>query len=247
MGLKHESISDPALAKPHTAGARVTVLQQAEHARYGTISYEIRRLWTLHYAMAHSGYVSLRSHHERVLRLPVLNTNSRMISATEQPDLILMIYSAGTQMVLNTVLTMQHFCEEIERYLDVQLQETGTSGRIKEAFTLAGLQANSLREAGYSGFQEILERRDSVEHPKKSNVFNSDPLHWDQVPLNWFLTDRPLQTFTSWNEWFSRAVHAWKAHAVHTPRSVTVTVERGKMSTRQAKKPPKEPAGPDAP
>lgn len=239
MGLKHESVSDYGLAKELEAGTRVQILQKAEHARFGTITYEFRRLWILHRLMAQSGYKSLSDHHKRVLRLPLRDSNERLLSASDRPDLTFMIYAAGTQMTINVVLTMQHFCQEIEASMNVELRETGTSGRVKEAFTLAGLNAE-LTERGYSAIHEILERRDSVEHPKKMNVFNSHPQDWDRVPLSWFLTDRPLQTFISWDEWFGRAADRWLLHPVNAPKTLTFTVERGKKSTRQAKKPPKE-------
>lgn len=237
MGLKHESVSDPTLAKSHTAGTRVMRVQQAEHARFGTIAYELRPLWAMHHAMARSGYLLLRNHHEKVLRLAIQPSNDRLLAASDRPDLALMVYTAGTQAVLNVVLTMQHFCQEIEAHLNAQLQERGTAERIKEAFKLAELDA-SWRERGYSAFQEILERRDSIEHPKAANVSNSHPLEWDQVPLSWFLTDRVVQTFVSWDEWFVRMASQWQRHPIHAPQTVTLTVERGKRSTRQAKKPP---------
>jgi hypothetical protein len=214
-------------------------VQQAEHARFGTIAYEARPLWVMHHAMARSGYMLLCSHHERVLRLPIQSSNDRLLTAADKPDLTLMIYTAGTQIVINVVLTMQHFCHEIEARMNTGLQETGTSERIKEAFRLAGLGDN-LTERGYSALQEILERRDAVEHPKKANVYNSHPLEWDQVPMSWFLTDRVLRAFLSWDEWFVRAAGQWQLHPIHTPKTVTLTVERGERSTRPTKKPPRE-------
>jgi len=237
MGLKHQSVSDPSLGENHAAGTPILRIEQAEHARFGTIAYELRRLWTLHYIMARSGYIELRRHHEQVLRLPIGTSNSRLLAAKDRPDLTLMIYSAGTQMILNVVLTMQHLCHEIERGMDCQLQESGTSGRIKEAFKLAGLDA-ILAEPGYSAFQEILERRDAIEHPKRGNVSSSHPRDWDCVPLSWLLTDRAPKAFESWHEWFLRAVDQWRLHPVNAPKLLTLTVERGKKSTRQAKKPP---------
>jgi hypothetical protein len=239
MGLKHQTVSDPALAKSHVAGERVTRIQQAEHARFGTISYDLRRLWILHHQMARSGYITLCSHHERVLRLPIQSTNARHLADTDKPDLTLMVYAAGTQTVINVVLTMQHFCQEMEACLDAELQESGTSERIKEAFKLAGI-GDLLTERGYSALQEILERRDAVEHPKKANVFNSHPRDWDRVPLSWFLADRVLQAFVSWDELFTRARDQWMLHPVLAPKTLTFTVERGKKSARQAKKPLKE-------
>jgi hypothetical protein len=70
------------------------------------------------------------------------------------------------------------------------LRESGTSEHIKEAFRLAGLDSN-LTERGYAALQELLERRDAVEHPKKANVFNSHSRDWDRVPLSWSLTTSP--------------------------------------------------------
>jgi len=237
MGLKHQPAHDPSLAKEHAAGERVRVLLLAEHARLGTIAYEYRRLWQLHYMMAKSGYIGLCQNHERVLQLQIQPSNSRLLAADDRPDLSLMVYVTGTQMVLNTILTMQHFCQEIEAGVGHELEETGTGPRIKEAFGLAGLTAN-WSDPGYSAFREILERRDAVEHPKRDNTFNSHVRDWDRVPLSWFLTERAPNAFTSWNTWFDKAASEWNEHPANKPKMITVEVERGTKSTRQAKKPP---------
>jgi hypothetical protein len=240
MGRKHESVSDPALAKPHAAGTPIQVIQLAEHAQFGTIAHEVRRLWQLHYAMARSGYIELRQHHDRILHLPVEQHGGRTLGASDQPDLTLMVYAAGTQMVINTVLTMQHLCQEIEASLTTQLAGSTLAERIKEVIQLAGLSA-STTGPGYSALQEILERRDAIEHPKRQNVFNSHPNNWDRVPLNWFMTERPIKAFETWSEWFGQIIDEWKQHPVNQPRTLTLTVERGKKTTRQAKKPPRTP------
>jgi hypothetical protein len=241
MGLKHESVSDPSLAESHNANDHILLIQHAEHAQLGTISHEARRLWNLHYLMARSGYIQLRGHHERILRLPVLSSKERLITANDNPDLTLMVYVAGTQMVINSVLTMQHICQEIEAVLGIKLEGRTLGERIKEASEQAELGV-SVDESGYSGLREMLTRRDAVEHPKRSNVFNSHPNDWDQVPMNWFLTERAPKSFELWSSWFGNAVEAWKHHPIHEPKRLTLAVERGKKSTRQAKKPPRESA-----
>lgn len=185
MGLKHQSVSDPRLSHAHRAGTPIRILQRAEHAKFGTISYEIRRLWQFHYAMACGGYEGLRICHERVLRLPVLSSNDRLMAAGDRPDLTYMVYVVGTQMIVNTVLTMQHFCQEIEDRLDAKLERSTLGERVKEAFGNAGLTFR-VDERGYSALQEILERRDALEHPKRENVRNSYATDWDRVPSNWF-------------------------------------------------------------
>lgn len=239
VGIKSRSLSDPALAKAHQAGEAIQRIQHAEHARLGTISYEIRRLWELHYLTARSGCMSLRQLHERVLHLPVETSGSRMLAAADTPDLTLLIYVAGTQMVLNTMLTMQHFCHEIERVLGAEPQRSGTiSARIKDAFALAEIPV-SASSPGYSALQEIIERRDAVEHPRRDNVFSTDPTGWDNVPMGWFLSERALTSFERWRDWFADALEQWKQHPAMQPRAMTLQVTRGVRSARPAKKPPK--------
>lgn len=174
MGIKSESVSDTSLARPHAAGTKVRVLQHAEHRRFGSIAYERRRLWTLHHLMAVSGRRQLGQVHEAVLRCPVESSQARFLSADMRPDLTLHAYHAGTQMILNVVLTMQHFCEELERVLGLTLRGGSISARISEAFGGAGIQVGA-QEKGYAAFVEIVERRDAIEHPKKGNVHNSHP------------------------------------------------------------------------
>lgn len=223
----------------HKKGEHVIRLLHAEHAQFGSISYELRRLWQLHYRMARSGYIELCRHHNRVLRLPLQPSNDRLITADERPDLSLMVYAAGTQMAINTVLTMQHFCQEIEACVGIELQESAIGARIKEAFELAQFSA-TWQDAGYVALREIIERRRAIEHPKRENTTISHPNDWDLVPLSWFLTERAPKAFKLWDSWFAQIIEEWKRHPVNQPKTLTLTVERGKKSARQAKKPPRE-------
>src|ERR1035441_5705887 len=49
IGLKHQSVSDPTLAQAHKVATAIRLVDHAEHAQFGPISYERRRLWQLHY------------------------------------------------------------------------------------------------------------------------------------------------------------------------------------------------------
>lgn len=238
MGIKSKPVADPALARDHKAGASVIIVQQAEHTQLGTISYEVRMLWQLHIAMAFQGFEFLLSVHEQIARVPIDTANSRTLVARSDPDLAAMAYGAGVQMVLNVVLTMQHFCEEVERRLGAEQDRTGTVGeRIKRVFGLAGLAIDT---QGYSAFQEMVERRDAIEHPKRESVRNSHATDWDKVPIGWLLTERAPRAFERWEIWFRSAVEQWKRHPAMQPRPGTLTVTRGIRSDRQAKKPPRE-------
>jgi hypothetical protein len=215
------------------------MLQHAEHPQFGSISYEARRLWTLHGQIARSGYIQLRQHHERVLRVPLASSGDRMLMQRDTPDLTLLVYVAGTQMILNTVLTMQHFCQEIEHVTSAALRESDIGARTREAFCAAGLAVDTAQDPGYSALREIVEKRDAIEHPKRKNTFNSHPTEWDQVPLNWFLTERAPRAFERWSAWFVQAVEQWNQHPAMQPRMLTLTIgAHGVKSTRQAKKPP---------
>ena len=80
-----------------------------------------------------------------------------------------MVYNAGTQMIINTALTMQHFCQEIEAGLKFEFEGGMVGQRIREALQRASL-AVTTSDRGYSALREMLERRDAIEHPKRENV-----------------------------------------------------------------------------
>jgi hypothetical protein len=188
--------------------------------------------------MAHSGYIQLKRCHEAILHQPVTPNCDRYLSSGDRPDLTFAVYVAGTQMVLNVTLAMQHFCEEIERQFQAKPAGGEIGDRIREAFRLAGIDIAS-NGHGYSAFREILERRDAIEHPKAHNVRNSHPTDWDCVPLSWFLTERALSAFEQWSDWFSRAVESWQNYlTARGSITQTFTVIRGVKSARQYKKPP---------
>jgi hypothetical protein len=213
VGLKHRSAPDLQLAKDHETGKPIRLIQHAEHSRFGTITYEARRLWLLHYEVARSGYMQLRRLHEQVLRLPVASSGDRVVASSDSLDLTYLVYVAGTQMVINTVLTMQHFCQEIEAAFATKLNGSEIGDRTREALALAALDIDTAAHQGYSALREIIERRDAVEHPKRQNVFNPHLTEWDRVPLSWFLTERAPRSFERWREWFAEVVEQWKGHA----------------------------------
>jgi hypothetical protein len=196
--------ADPSLARAHEAGASVIHIQHAEHAHLGSIAYEVRTLWLLHIGMAMQGYGLLRYLHEQVVRVPVDAANTRTLTAKDNPDLAARVYGTGTQMVINTVLTMQHFCAEVERALGMSEQpRKGDLGdRMRRSFGMAGLPMDA---EGYSALQAMIELRDAIEHPRQENTRNSHPNNWDRVPMGWFLSERAPRAFERWEGWFRAA------------------------------------------
>jgi len=244
MGRKQQSTTDPALAKEHAAGTEVKFVQHAEHSQLGTISYELRRLWPIHFELARIGHRGLSAAHASILHLPVTPNADRFLSKEDRPDLAASAYCSGLQLLVNVVLTMQHFCNELEMSTKIDVGSGTLERRMKRAFSEAGIPFNP-SEPGYAGLREIIEQRDSMEHPKPETVRNSHPVNWDRVPLGWLLTERPLKAFTHWDGWFTQIADSWIEYLAAQPQvTYTVEVVRGVKSARQFKLPPKQPATP---
>lgn len=217
------------------------VIQHAIHKQMGTITHEHRNLWTLHYALAAGGYRQLCGLHELLLRREVTPNHDRMLSADDPHDLVPPIYYSGTQMVINVMLTMQHFCH----YLELAAENCEGEGedvrrRMDSSFKRLGLTLDET-QPGYQALMRMHKVRDAVEHPKQGNVFSAHPTDWDRVPLNWFLTEQPIKMFHEWDQWLGERLEEVRQYfAIRGPVVQTLTVVRGVRSDHQFKKPPQQ-------
>jgi hypothetical protein len=210
-------------------------VQLAGHTRFGTIAYTWPKHWAYHYDAATEAFNDLGKLHEELVRLPVGPDDMRTVSDIE---LLGRIYDAGVRLVVGVVLTVQHLCEEIERWT-----KTGPSGSTIED-RLAGPGVTDVvgtlkTQPGYAALHEIIERRDAVEHPREDNVYNGDDTGWDRVPLAWFISDRSLKAFETYQTWITESIEIWEEKKANWPQSPT-TLEvgvRGVRSTHQFKKP----------
>jgi hypothetical protein len=240
MGKDQKLRSDPARAREHAAGVPVNVIQILTHNQLGAIGYFLPRYWVFHAHMAEAAANQLVDLHRQLVRFPVNAMNA--IRSIEDMAYIETVYRAGTSMVINIVLALQHLCEEIERTLKIQLRESTLDGRLKEALGAAALAEPTTRP-GYAKFVELEAIRDAIEHPKGTNTYNPAPGQWDQVPLAWFLSERGPAAFGGCSQFVKSVADDWQRRAKELDAPAELTVERGVYSQRQFKKPPSEPAG----
>jgi hypothetical protein len=149
MGKDQKLRSDPARAREHAAGATVNVIQILTHNQLGAIGYFLPRYWVCHAHMAEDAANQLVKLHRQLARFPVNAMNA--IRSIEDMAYIEAVYRAGTGMVINIVLALQHLCEEIERTLKIQLRESTLDGRLKEALGAAAVAEPTTR----SGVRQV--------------------------------------------------------------------------------------------
>ena len=234
MGRKHRYTSDAALAKEHAGGTTVTVAQPSEHESLGSILIVWPRYWAFHYEDAKDGHQRLMAAHEDVLQVDPDASASRMVDI----DLGGRVYRAGVQMVLGSILAVQHLCEEVERVCKKQWSDGSTlTERLAHAGQVSRL-GNPKSLSGYEGFVELQRQRDAIEHPKHENTYNASG-DWDRVPIAWMVSERPRKAFDRFGEWFESLAELWLSRRDELARPGALDIElRGLRSDRQFKKPP---------
>lgn len=236
MGRNQKLKSDPARARAHEAGASVKVVQILAHSQLGALSYTWPRYWVFHAKAAEDAAEELIALHQQLAHFPVQELTS--LRSIDDMEYLETVYRAGTQMVVGAVLALQHLCEEIERTVQVQLQETTLDGRLREALKAAGMVPPAQR-SGHAKLVELEGIRDAIEHPKADNVYNGSPGQWDRVPLAWLLSERGLIAYTGYAIFLKSIVDDWEVRKKEFDRPGEVTVQRGIHSQLQYKKPPK--------
>ena len=236
MGRTTKLQGDPALAKPHAAGATIALLQTLTHDPFGAIGYSWSEFWLFEAQLADDSFDKLKALHQRVFELPLDASTMRSI---HDKELLKAIYAAGTDMVSHATRSVQHLAECMERVKGTTLRETNATGRIREAVALFGLDDHST-DPGYQGFVELLGIRDAVEHPTRERIFQGDPSQWDKVPLAWLISDRGLKAFERHSSWLHLLVDDWEAYCQANLQPKTLVIgSRGLKSIMPAKKPPK--------
>lgn len=237
MGKKVKLEGDPALAKPHAAGATVAPLQILTHDPYGAIGYSWSlEFWFFEIQLAEESFEKLKALHQRVYELQPGASATRSI---HDQELLKEIYAAGTDMVSHATRSVQHLAECMERTKGTTLSESTATGRIKQAAALFDLDDHST-EDGYQGFVELLGIRDAIEHPTLARVFTGHPSEWDKVPLAWLISDRGLKAFERFAYWFQSLTDDWHAYRQANSQPAQIPIlKRGVKSIGPVKKPPK--------
>lgn len=236
MGRNQKLKSDPSRGKEHQAGAPAQVVQVIAHNQLGAICYVWPRHWVFHARAAEQAANQLATLHQRLVQFPVHGESS--LRSVDDLEYIEAVYRAGTQMVVQAILTLQHLCEEIERTTHVELRGSSLDDRLREALAAANLTPPAQR-SGHAKFVELEGIRDAIEHPKQENVYNGDPGQWDRVPLAWLLSERGLLAFVGYADFTKSIVDDWEARKQELDMPGELTIERGIHSQLQFKKPPK--------
>lgn len=235
MTRKSRLSSDSSLARSHDDGAKVAVVQIAEHDILGTIAYRRPRHWVFHQKAALEACSDLRRLHGQVELLPLGENNMRSV---DDMEFIEEMYDATTRMIVSSVLTVQHFCEEVEHIAKVPRSDSTIQNRLKIALAGASIPRD-VESAGYSALGEILERRDALEHPRAETVYDGHDDLWHRVPLAWGFSDRSVKAFDAFDAWFDGVARAWEERRAELERPGMLEVTRGIRSDRPSKKPPK--------
>lgn len=103
MGKNQRLVPNPTLAKPHTDGATVAIVQTLVHAQLGAIGYLWPRFWTYHYELSYSNYEELAALHGRLTAFPVSVASMRAI---DDQAFLKDVYRVGTAMLSDVVRTI---------------------------------------------------------------------------------------------------------------------------------------------
>jgi hypothetical protein len=233
-GKKLKMASDPDLARPHAAGATVTVLLPSLHETYGVINVAWPRYWVLHYEAwqaAHEGLVSLDAN---LLELPVDESDQRTLL---DDDFRKQLYATGNRLVVDAILTFSHLVLEIARVGRADDDpKNELSQRLIAVLKSVGF-ADAAAHESWAAFIELHKYRDAVMHPAEGNVYGGDDGAWGSVPLAWYASGRAITTSARAIKLVGDIASFWEKKKTDYDSQATLTVKRGIRSLHQVKKP----------
>ena len=236
-GKKLKTASDPSLARPHAAGATVTVLLPSLHETYGVINVTWPRYWVLHYEgwqAAHEGLVGLDA---KLLELPVDESDQRMLL---DDDFRRQLYAIGNQIVVDAILTFSHLALEIARISRTEDDpKNELSQRLIAVLNSVGFGDAAAHES-WAAFIELHKYRDAVMHPAEGNVYGADDGAWGSVPLAWYASGRAVTTSARAMKLATDITSFWETQKGEYESPATLTAKRGIRSLHQVKKPPRK-------
>lgn len=250
MGRKAKIKSDPNLAKPHAAGAKIELVQPAIHD-LGLIYIGHPYYWSLHARYANAGYRRLKKYIDNILQKQPDNSNVRSVHDFE---LISKIYEATCDEVIHTYLSYEYFTlfvltvvylnpssseEDKKRFAEIENKEL--KDKLRHILTDIIKEPNLINSSGYSMlFQELEQIRHAINHPKNENIYNCGNNTWDKVPLAWGVSGKSLKFFEESAKLFNNIYKSWQRVEPNYSRPGTLTgVQRGikSLHTSFMKKP----------
>lgn len=228
--------SDPTIAEPHAAGAKITLVQPALHGTYGALLVPRPNYWRIHLTTAERLYEELRDLDRRVLALPVQKSDSRTVDA----DLAVALYTVGTDLIVQTILAVHQLVLELELTAKVASHPgDNLNTRLVSVLKATGYARDLGVDDRYGQFGELQRVRDAIEHPAERNVYNPIGGEWDAVPLAWIASGKALHAFAMTRDLIGEIERHYAQLRERTARPGSFDVQRGMRSLHQVKKPPK--------
>ncbi len=250
MGRKVKVQSDPNLAKPHAAGAKVELVQPAIHD-LGLIYIGHPYYWGLHARYANAGFNRLKKYIDLILQKQPDNTNVRSV---HDFNLISKIYKSTCDLVTHTYMSYEYFSLFVLTavYLNVnstdedkkvfkELENKELKEKLRHIIVSILKEPNLVNSTGYSMlFQELEQIRHAINHPKNENIYNCGENTWDKVPLAWGVSGKSLKFFEESAKLFNEIYKSWQKIEPNYSKQGTLTgVQRGikSLHTSFVKKP----------
>ncbi len=241
MAKKLRFISDPALAKPHEAGAVVELIQPVLHLQFGAIHYLSPKMYPYHFHEANVAFEKLETFQEKILECPIGTDNGRMITDF---DFIGDIYRYGFDAIVHTHLAFDHLALDILMiaYQDNTEQRkvwnhSEMLRRVHHVIKKILNRADILGTKEYAALAEIEQRRNAFNHPTSRRTYNGDAGTWDEVPLAWIISGKYKDVYLGATKLFEQLYELWDAEKGKYDRPGTITGQRGIRSLDPAKKP----------
>jgi hypothetical protein len=233
--------SNPNLAKPHAAGAKVAILQLAIHQTFGTLAFEQPEYSSIYQNIARMCFDTTEELFVEMLQqTPVNTSNSRVFGNALIEQLGTFMYH-GYNLVLYSHLAVEMYT--IERLMWIhgmgQTQQLDWSSvdvtdRLRRDLPNL-LGCPRLPDEVMAAFGKIRIVRDNIMHPKPSSILCGNE-NWDAVPMAWLLSERRQTCIPTMDAIINHFEPYYEQFKQQHDHEATVTVERGIEYLHNAKR-----------
>lgn len=214
MAKKIKFQSKKGLSANFAAGSDVFIQYICLHDNYGVLNTPApaphlsgeNLYWEIHWQAAKQFAEKCEEIDSQVFDTPG-NMNKEASASSKsrfvKEELSYTLYVTAAEMCLNTVISVEHFANNLFQYLadkPVGFHDMVTEEKLKIAVSKL-LNIDLKKDNNYANdFMKILKIRHEISHPNK--IFDYACLsldgRWDDVPLNWFLSGRGVKAFENW-------------------------------------------------
>jgi hypothetical protein len=232
--------SNPELAKPHPAGAKIHVIQTLLHKTYGALVYVQPEYFSLYREIAHESYDRSEELFTEMLRkTPVDSANCRVLGEGVDGELGNFMYHGYNLVLYSHIAVDMYTIERLIRVHNLGQTNKRDWSKIDVADRLKTILPGILgciRPSAelMDAFGKIREVRDSIMHPKPASIYSNDQ-HWDKVPLAWLLSERRATCLPTMNGLIDHFEPHFARFKEKYDKGATLTGSRGMQFTHPAK------------